>query len=82
MESAIDRETRNKIRYLNFIIIQFAREFKMLIPEAFKYLGQYGGFDFLNEHYEYEHYEYEHTQSEHNTCMTLLRVCRKNGGWL
>jgi hypothetical protein len=77
METAIDDETRNKIRYLNFIIIRFARGFKMLVPEAFHYLDRYGGLDFLNEHY-----EYEHTQSEHNTCMTLFRVCKKNGGWL
>ncbi|MDR1343638.1 MAG: DUF3791 domain-containing protein [Prevotellaceae bacterium] len=77
METTVKSETRNKIRYLNFIIIQFARGFKMLIPEAFRYLNEYGGIDFL-----YEHYDYEHTQSEHNTCMTLLRVCRKNGGWL
>jgi hypothetical protein len=77
MEATVDDETRNKIRYLNFIIFSFARGFKMLVPEAFQYLDKYGGLDFLNDHY-----EYEHTQSEHNTCMTLYRVCRKNGGWL
>ncbi|MDR0614122.1 MAG: DUF3791 domain-containing protein [Dysgonamonadaceae bacterium] len=77
MEKTLDREAKNRIGYMNFIIIRFARGFKMLIPEAFKYLDCYGGLDFL-----YSHYEYEHTQSEHNTCMTLLRVCRNNGGWL
>jgi hypothetical protein len=30
----------------------------------------------------YKNYEYEHTQSEHNTCLTLLKVCRNNGGCL
>lgn len=76
-ENGLDRETKNRIGYVNFIIIRFARGFKMLIPEAFRYLEEYGGLDFL-----YKNYEYEHTQSEHNTCLTLLKVCRKNGGWL
>ncbi|MDR0507000.1 MAG: DUF3791 domain-containing protein [Dysgonamonadaceae bacterium] len=71
------RENENLINYMNFIIIRFARGFKMLIPNAFRYLDQYGGLTFL-----YNNYDYEHTQSEHNTCMTLLQVCRKNGGWL
>ncbi|MDR1880996.1 MAG: DUF3791 domain-containing protein [Tannerellaceae bacterium] len=77
MKKALDRETKNRVGYVNFIIIRFARGFKMHIPDAFRYLDKYGGLSFL-----YEHYEYEHTQSEHNTCMTLLRVCRNNGGEL
>jgi len=76
-ERKFNRETENRLNYLNFIIIRFARGFKMLIPNAFRYLDKYGGLHFL-----YNNYEYEHTQSEHNTCMTLLKVCRNNGGWL
>ena len=76
-ENGLYRETKNRISYFNFIIIRFARGFKMLIPEAFIYLDEYGGLDFI-----YKNYEYEHTQSEYNTCLTLLKVCRKNGGWL
>ncbi|MDR0506181.1 MAG: DUF3791 domain-containing protein [Dysgonamonadaceae bacterium] len=77
MEKALSRETKNRIGYINFIILRFARGFKLLIPDSFRYLDKYGGLDFL-----YKNYEYEHTQSEHNTCMTLLRICRNNGGWL
>ena len=72
-----DREAEIRLHYLNFIILRFARGFKMLIPSAFRYLDKFGGLNFL-----YNNYEYEHTQSEHNTCMTLLKVCRNNGGWL
>ena len=77
MEKTLNREAKNRISYINFIILRFARGFKMLIPDSFRYLDQYGGLRFL-----YNNYEYEHTQSEHNTCLTLLRVCRNNGGWL
>jgi hypothetical protein len=76
-QKMLSREAENRLRYLNFIILRFARGFKMPIQEAFRYLDKYGGIDFL-----YDNYEYEHTQSEHNTCMTLLHVCRKNGGQL
>jgi hypothetical protein len=73
----IDEETRNRVRYMNFIIIGFAKGAKMWIPEAYKYLRDFGGLDFL-----YRHYEYEHTQSEMYTFMALLKICRRNGGWL
>ena len=64
-------------RLIIFIIIGFAKGIKMWIPEAYKYLRDFGGLDFL-----YRHYEYEHTLPETHTYATLLNVCRKNGGWL
>ena len=50
---------------------------KMLIPDAYKYLRDFGGIDFL-----FRHWEVEHTQHEMYTHMTLLKICRRNGGWL
>ena len=76
-KSAIDENTSNRIRYMNFIIISFAKGAKMWIPEAYKYLRDFGGLDFL-----YRHYEYEHTLPASHTHFTLLKVCRNNGGWL
>jgi len=70
MEKVLDRETKNRIGYINFIILRFARGFKMLIPESFRYLDQYGGQNFL-----YKNYEYEHTQSERRHCGE----CRNDG---
>jgi hypothetical protein len=75
LDSGTDR--MNRIRYMNFIIYEFARGFKMRQPKAFEYLDDFGGLKFL-----LNNYEYQHTQSEYNTAMTLLHVCRKNGGWL
>jgi len=70
-------ERMNRIRYMNFIIYEFARGFKRPLQETFIYLEEYGGLDFLMDNY-----EYEHTCSAHDTSMNLLKVCRKNGGWL
>jgi hypothetical protein len=66
-----------RIRYTNFIIHEFAAGFKRPVQEAFRYLDEFGGLDYLDNNY-----EYEHTQSEYNTCMRMLHVCRRNGGWL
>jgi len=74
---SVDENTSNRIRYMNFIIISFAKGAKMWIPEAYKYLRDFGGLDFL-----YRHYEYEHTLPASKTHFTLLKVCRNNGGWL
>ncbi|MDR3218996.1 MAG: DUF3791 domain-containing protein [Dysgonamonadaceae bacterium] len=75
LNSGTDR--MNRIRYMNFIIYEFASGFKRPLQEAFIYLEDYGGLKFL-----LDNYDYEHTQSEFNTCMHLLHVCRRNGGWL
>jgi len=77
MERKITEEERDRIRYIYWIIIGFARGFKRPIPEAYLYLKEFGGMDFL-----YENYNYEHTQNEIHTHMALLDVCRNNGGWL
>ena len=70
-------ERMNRIRYMNFIIHEFARGFKRPVQEAFIYLEDFGGLEFL-----LDNYEYEHTCSAHDTAMSLLKVCRNNGGWL
>jgi len=77
MKRELDDEAKNRISYINWIIIGFARGFKRPMAEVVKYLDKYGGLKFL-----FDHYEFEHTQSEIRTHNTLLRVCRKNGGYL
>jgi len=77
MKRELDEETKARVAYINWIIHGFARGFKRPLPEAYKYLKEFGGIDFL-----FRHYEIEHTESEINTHHTLLRICRKNGGWL
>ena len=77
MESKLNNEVKNRVSYINWIIVGFARGFKRPVPEVVKYLDEYGGLQFL-----FDHYEYEHTQSEIRTHNTLLKICRNNGGYL
>ena len=45
-----NKEKRDKLRFVTFIIPEFARTYKMEKPEAYKYLKKYGGIDFIFEH--------------------------------
>ena len=77
MKKKLDDEAKDRISYINWIVIGFARGFKRPASEVVKYLDEYGGLQFL-----FDNYEYEHTQSEIRTHNTLLKVCRNNGGYL
>ena len=58
-------------RYINFMIIRFARGFWRPEQEAYRYLRDFDGLAFPDQNY-----EYLHTQSVHDTAMDLLKVCR------
>ena len=49
----------------------------MNTKSAYRFLSQYGGIDFLMEHY-----EIEHTLSIDEAIDDLETICRKNGGVL
>jgi len=53
----LSKDDRYWIEYMNMIIFEFARSFKMPVKKAYTYLNQYGGIDFLNEFYDVEHTE-------------------------
>ena len=48
---ALNKETSDKISFISFIIPEFAAAFKMKISDAYCYLKQYGGLDFLHKHW-------------------------------
>jgi hypothetical protein len=77
MDTQLDHETKGWIRNTNFLIIQFAYDFKVPITDAFEYLKKYGGLDFL-----YKHYWALHTDNPLYAVRDLLMVCRNNGGYL
>ena len=74
---ALSKDNYYWIEYINMIIFEFARSFKIPVNKAHNYLNQYGGIDFLNEFY-----DVEHTENPYYTVHTLLRVCSNNGGTL
>ena len=39
----MSEETHNKVRFITFMIAQFAKAYKMSKREAYAYLRQYGG---------------------------------------
>jgi hypothetical protein len=72
----LDREAENRISFITYLIVEFAEAFKMPKPKAYRYLQQYGGLDFL-----YEHWWALHTDSKYYALLDLYEVCRKNGGY-
>jgi hypothetical protein len=71
----LDRETQNKVNFMAFIIQEFAMAFKMRGPDAYRYLKQYGGMDFLNECW-----WALHTDNPIYAVDDLYTICYRNGG--
>jgi hypothetical protein len=76
MESSIlDKDTRDRITFITFIITEFALAYKMPMPDAYQYLKKYGGLDYL-----YEHWWALHTDNKFYVLQDLYEVCYENGG--
>jgi hypothetical protein len=71
----LDKNTRDKIRFITFIVPEFARAFKMGRQDAYLYLKKYGGIDYL-----FRHWWALHTDNKYWTLRSLYNVCYKNGG--
>ena len=70
-----DKEKRDKLRFITFIIPEFARTYKMEKPEAYKYLKKYGGIDFI-----FEHWWALHTDNPFWAVHDIYKICLQNGG--
>ena len=66
-----------KIPYLNAVIRIFGSRFDLTVQQAFRYLYNFKGIQFL-----LEYYDVEHTLSIDDTVDNLIKVCQKNGGEL
>jgi hypothetical protein len=75
--ATLDKQTSDKVSFITFIIPEFAAKFRINTQEAYRYLKQYGGLDFLHEHW-----WALHTDNEYYTLLDLYDVCRENGGYL
>jgi len=71
----LDEETRNKVRFITFIIPQFARAYKMNKQDAYFYLKKYGGLDYI-----FECWWALHIDNPFWAVRDIYKVCRKNGG--
>ena len=71
----MDEDMHHKIRFITFMIAQFAKTYKMGKREAYLYLRQYGGFDYLKNNW-----WALHIQNPFWVEREMFAVCRKNGG--
>ena len=70
--------SKKEITILNYLIIcisEFAKQKSIKKTEAYNYLKEYKGLEFLKECY-----EAEHTVSLDDTMEDLIEVCKRNGG--
>ena len=70
--------SKEDIKILNYLIMcinEFAKQKSLKNQEAYNYLKEYKGLNFLKECY-----EAEHTVSLNDAIYDLTEVCKKNGG--
>jgi hypothetical protein len=76
-DRVLDKYDSDKISFMTFIIPEFAGAFKMKVSQAYRYLKQYGGFDYLNRNW-----WALHTDNEYHVLLNLYKYCSQNGGYL
>lgn len=72
---SMSKQEKNIINYIVICINEFAKQNKMTSKEAYLYLRDYKGIEFLKENY-----EAEHTVGLDDAIDDLKQVCIKNGG--
>ena len=70
-----DSNKRDKIRFISFIIPEFARAYKIDKQVAYRYLKSNGGLDFL-----FENWWALHTDNPLYAVKDLYDICYENGG--
>ena len=68
-------ELKKRINYTVVCVNEFASRFNIAAKEAFAYLYDHKGIEFIKEHY-----DIEHTLSLDDAVEDLTMVCRNNGG--
>lgn len=71
------KDAKYQIPYTNACIRAFGRRFSISAKEAFVYLKNYKGIQFL-----LDYYEIEHLQSIEDAVDDLVVYCKQNGGFL
>lgn len=71
----MSKQEKNLINYIVICINEFAKQCKITSKEAYVYLRDYKGIEFLKENY-----EAEHTVGLDDAIDDLKQVCNNNGG--
>ncbi|MDR1992910.1 MAG: DUF3791 domain-containing protein [Nitrososphaerota archaeon] len=75
MGVAAENKTYKILSYVVLCIKKFADAFNLSFIEAYRYLENYDGLQFI-----INHYEIEHTLSINDAIEDMQDICRKNGG--
>ena len=70
-----DKQITDKVSFISFIIPEFAIAYKMNVQQAYFYLKQYGGIEYLNRHW-----WALHTDTPYWAVRSMFQICRRNGG--
>ena len=73
--ASLEKEISDKVAFVSYIIPEFALTYKMNVQQAYLYLKQYGGLDYLNRHW-----WALHTDTPYWAVRSMLHICRRNGG--
>jgi hypothetical protein len=73
--TSLDKEMRDKVSFITFIIPAFAEAYKMNVRDAYFYLKKYGGLDYLMKHW-----WALHTDSDFWAVRSIHEICHQNGG--
>lgn len=71
----MSEQMRNLLDYIVVCINEFAEQKQIGTREAYLYLNEYKGIEFLHEFY-----DVEHTLSFDDTVEDLTKICSSNGG--
>ena len=71
----MSKQERNIVNYIVICISEFAKKCKITSKEAYLYLRDFKGIEFLKENY-----EAEHTVGLDDAIDDLKQVCINNGG--
>lgn len=66
---------KNILEYIVVCVSEFANRYNIHMKDAYSYLRQYKGIDYLCEFY-----DVEHTLSFDDAIDDLTIICRRNGG--
>lgn len=73
----MDFNLKDKVEYIVICISEFARVHKLSMQQAFMYLKQCRGIEFLDKNY-----DVEHLFSIEDAVDDLTNICKRNGGVL
>lgn len=67
----------DKLEWTLIFSLEFGRHYGLTLKQAFNYLKQYKGIEFIDQHY-----DYVHTQSFQSMIADIAEYCHRKGGQL